>query len=147
MIIHTLTFKGAASRPSWSSASSRRRTGGTGGSGRVQTGALKDNFARLSKTTPPESIAKVVVRDSSGAEITTIPNADGKRASLGFFAHLAQKHGGVVARGASAEEGLALYDEVTDEAKAHRGSHPNIDLLLDVQSGAVGPLTVEVIEA
>lgn len=109
--------------------------------------ALKDNFARLSQTTPPSSISKVIVRDSTGAEVATIPNADGKRASLVFFAHVSREHGGVLARGQGAKEAVALYDEVVAEAKGHRGSHPNIDLLLDVESGAIGALSVEVVEA
>lgn len=119
------------------------------GSALSKVAALKDNFARLSASFPPESMARVIVRDASGAEVATIPNAEGKRASLVFFAALAAKRAGGVLDAAAAEEGLELYDEVTAEAVAHRGSHPNIDLLLDVKSGAIkgGPLRIEVVKA
>jgi hypothetical protein len=110
----------------------------------ITTTALKDNFARLSATIPPESISKVVVT-LPNKETVTIPNADGKRASLVFYAHLATLNGGVVG-GAEAAVGLRLFDEVVTDAKGHRGSHPNIDLLLDVQSGATGALKVEVVK-
>jgi hypothetical protein len=109
--------------------------------------ALKDNFARLSALHPPESISSVIARDQAGAVHATIPNAEGKRASLVFFAALADKHQGGVVDRAAAAEGLALFDEVVADAKAHRGSHPNIDLLLDVQSGAIGPLRLEVVRS
>jgi len=112
--------------------------------------ALKDHFARLSVAHPPDSIAKVVLRDAAtSAEVATIPNAEGKRASLVFFAALVAKGGGGANGGlidaAAAAEGLSLFDEVVADARAHRGSHPNIDLLLDVQSGAIGPLRAEVV--
>jgi hypothetical protein len=121
----------------------RRRTGAT-----TITAALKDNMLRLSATFPPDSMSKVIVTlpgDAAAASIT-IPNADGKRASLVFYAALAAKNGGVVGP-TEAAAGLALYDEVVAEAREHRGSHPNIDLLLDVQSGAIGSLKVEVVKA
>jgi hypothetical protein len=105
-------------------------------------------MARESAKIPPESLSKVVVRDSTGAEVATIPNADGKRASLVFYAAAAARHSGMLDQ-AAASMLLELYDEVTDEARAHRGSHPNIDLPLDVLSGDArnGPLTIEVVKA
>lgn len=114
----------------------------------LRSPALKDNMARESANIPPESLSKVIVRNANGAEVTTIPNAEGKRASLVFYAATAAKHGPVLSA-AAATHLLALYDEVTAEARAHRGSHPNIDLPLDVLSGDVpnGPLTIEVIKA
>ena len=115
---------------------------------RTRTAALKDNFARLSAEFPPESMQKVVVRDASGAEVASIPNADGKRASLVFYAAAAAKHGGELTS-AAADDLLSWYHEFTEAARAHRGSHPNIDLPLDVKSGAIkgGPLRIEVVKA
>jgi hypothetical protein len=94
-------------------------------------------------------MSKVIVRDASGVEIANIPNAEGKRASLVFYAAVAQKSPGAVLDAAAAESLLALYDEVVADAQQHRGSHPNIDLLLDVKSGAIegGPLRIEVVKA
>lgn len=108
--------------------------------------ALKDNFARLSIAHPPDTIARVVVSDAAtSAELATIPNAEGKRASLVFYAALAANSAGGLIDAQAAADGLALFDEVVADARAHRGSHPNIDLLLDVQSGAIGPLRVAVV--
>jgi hypothetical protein len=93
-------------------------------------------------------MSKVIVRDTStGAEVANIPNAEGKRASLVFYAAVAQKSPVLTADAADAL--LALYDEVVADAQQHRGSHPNIDLLLDVKSGAIegGPLRIEVVKA
>lgn len=45
-------------------------------------------------------------------------------------------------------EGLSLYSEVVADAEAHPGSHPNIDILLDVikrqQGGQQSNITIEV---
>lgn len=147
---HTMqSFSAVSSRRAAAARPSPSFTSRTGSASSSKLAALKDNFARLSASFPPETMAKVVVRDASGAEVATIPNAEGKRASLVFFAALAAKRAGGVLDAAAAEEGLELYDEVTAEAVAHRGSHPNIDLLLDVKSGAIdgGPLRIEVVKA
>lgn len=114
----------------------------------TKTSALKDNVARLTPEFPPETMQKVVVRDAAGAEVVTIPNAEGKRASLVFYAAVASTRQGGALDAAAADELLTLYDEVVADAVAHRGSHPNIDLLLDVKSGAIkGPLRIEVVKA
>jgi hypothetical protein len=57
--------------------------------------------------------------------------APGKKASVAIYAHLAQKYGNSLNQ-AAAQEGLTLYDEIVADAKAHPGSHPNIDILLDM---------------
>ena len=44
---------------------------------------------------------------------------------------------------AAAEEALEIYAEVVADAKAHRGSHPNIDIMLDVLASG-SPLDVVV---
>jgi hypothetical protein len=82
---------------------------------------------------------------STAAEATlkhAIPNAPGKKASVAIYSHLAQKYGGRITT-AAAQEGLQLYDEFVEEAQQQPGSHPNIDLLLDVlKSGRVLKVTV-----
>ena len=50
---------------------------------------------------------------------------------MAIYSHLAQKYGGSLSP-AAAQEGLDLYAEVVADARAHPGSHPNIDILLDV---------------
>lgn len=50
---------------------------------------------------------------------------------MAIYNHLAQTYNGALTA-AAAQEGLDLYDEVVADARAHRGSHPNIDILLDV---------------
>jgi len=54
----------------------------------------------------------------------------GKKASVAIYHHLAQKYAGSLTPEA-AQEGLDLYDEIVADARAHPGSHPNIDILLD----------------
>lgn len=87
---------------------------------------LKENVASLPSI---ESIKAVTLQPINH----TIPNAPGKKASVAIYSHLASKYGGKLTAEA-AEEGLQLYDEVVAEAKAQPGSHPNIDILLDVIS-------------
>ena len=86
---------------------------------------LKENVAKL----PAPSGVKQISFSNTHV-ITPMP---GKMASVSIYSHLAAKHGNVINK-AAAEEGLELYAEVVEDARAHRGSHPNIDLLLDVIS-------------
>jgi hypothetical protein len=57
----------------------------------------------------------------------------GKKASVAIYNHLALKYDGRLTP-AAASEGLQLYAEVVDDAKARPGAHPNIDILLQVVS-------------
>lgn len=86
--------------------------------------SLKDNIARLPST---DAVKKV----SIPALHWQILNIPGKKASVSVFNHLATKYNGKLTASA-AEEGLQLYDEYVEEAKAQPGSHPNIDLLFRV---------------
>lgn len=76
-----------------------------------------------------------VVASGSGGSSWLIRNAPGTAASARIFAHLAAANGGEIGQ-AAALEGLRLYGEYVDEARAVPGSHPNIDLLLDIAAGA-----------
>lgn len=91
--------------------------------------SLKENVAALPAI---DGVTAVRVSLPDGS-VWDIPNAPGKAASARIYAHLAATHGGRLSA-AAAREGLALYAEVTDEARAHPGSHPNIDLLLKVEA-------------
>lgn len=90
------------------------------------------NFAEILPTLPPvDGIARMelTVRGSDGIA-AVIENKPGQAGSLRVYHALWLKHGGIDA--AAATEGLALYAEHTQDARAHPGKHPNIDRLLQV---------------
>jgi hypothetical protein len=102
-------------------------------------------FADNLKTLPSAAhLAALDLLDPDGRVVARIENKPGQAGSLTLYAALAAKHG--LINPAAAIEGLALYDEHTDDAKAYPGKHPNIDRLLTVlatgQSLAVRPLLV-----
>jgi hypothetical protein len=102
------------------------------------TRGLKETVQQLA---PIDDLQQVVV--GGGSEPWVIANAPGKKASLVIYAHLAKKYNGQLTP-AAAKEGLQLYGEYVEEAQQQPGSHPNIDLLLDVvASGSSRALTVE----
>lgn len=72
--------------------------------------------------------------DTDGHVVARIDNQPGKAGSVAVYHALAQKHGGAITPAAAAE-GLALFCEHTAAARTHRGSHPNIDRLLDWAEG------------
>lgn len=74
-------------------------------------------------------VAAIELLDASGQVIARIPNQPGKAGSVAVYHALAQKHGGAITPAAAAE-GLAWFCEHTVAARAHPGSHPNIDRLL-----------------
>ena len=94
-------------------------------------------FADNLKTLPPIAhIAELQLIDNAGNVAATIPNAPGKAGSVTVYNALAAKHGSINV--AAAEEGLQLFAEHTDDAKARPGAHPNIDRLLDVIASGKG---------
>ena len=60
-----------------------------------------------------------------------IPAAPGKLGSLRLYNALAEKFNGKLDR-TSAQKGLQLFAEHTQDARENVGKHPNIDLLLRV---------------
>ncbi|MGK2953787.1 MAG: DUF2322 family protein [Thiobacillus sp.] len=89
-------------------------------------------FADTLKTLPEFTGEKLVLTDASGAEVAAIANAPGTAGSFRVYAYLANRHGAI--NPAAAAEGLAIYAEHTEDARAHPGKHPNIDRLLDITS-------------
>lgn len=88
-------------------------------------------FADNLKTLPSIAhIAELQLIDDTGNTAATIPNAPGKAGSVTVYNALATKHGSINV--AAAEEGLQIFAEHTEDAKARPGAHPNIDRLLDV---------------
>ena len=95
--------------------------------------AFADNLRELPSIT---HIAQLQLIDADGQVAATIPNAPGKTGSVTVYNALAVKHGGINV--AAAEEGLQIFAEHTDDAKARPGAHPNIDRLLEVISSGKG---------
>lgn len=103
------------------------------------------NFAEQLKQLPSIThVAAIELLDASGGVVARIDNQPGKAGSVAVYHALAQKHGGVITPAAAAE-GLELFCEHTASARAHPGSHPNIDRLLAWAKGTasytVRPLT------
>ena len=92
-----------------------------------------DNLKQLPSI---DHIAELQLLDAQGQLAATIPNAPGKAGSVTLYNALYAKHGSINA--AAAEEGLELFAEHTADAKAHPGSHPNIDRLLQVIASGQG---------
>ncbi len=82
--------------------------------------------------------------DARGQLAATIENQPGKAGSLAVYHALAAKHGRITV--AAAEEGLRLFAEHTEAARAHPGSHPNIDRLFEVLASGQG-YTVQPVQA
>ncbi len=94
-------------------------------------------FADNLKTLPPIAhIAELQLIDSAGNVAATIPNAPSKAGSVTVYNALAAKHGSINV--AAAEEGLQLFAEHSDDAKARPGAHPNIDRLMEVIASGQG---------
>ena len=95
------------------------------------------SFAENLKKLPGIShLAAVNLLDKAETVVATIENKPGKAGSLAVYAALAAKHGSI--NTAAAEEGLAIFAEHTDDARANPGKHPNIDRLLDVLNSGQG---------
>ena len=70
-----------------------------------------------------------------GSPVEVIENKAGSQGSLRLYRYLLNKHGLINA--AAAAEGLALYAEHTQDARLNPGKHPNIDRLLEIESGGL----------
>lgn len=81
-------------------------------------------------------LAALQLLDAAGNVVTTIENKPGKAGSLAVYAALAARHGSINV--AAAQEGLEIFAEHTDDARAHPGNHPNIDRLLEVIASGEG---------
>jgi hypothetical protein len=85
---------------------------------------FQENLAELPGI---DNIARLELLDSSGNVVAVIENKSGSQGSLRVYRHLADKHGAITPE--AAQEGLTLYAEHTDDARANHGKHPNIDRL------------------
>ncbi len=89
--------------------------------------AFVDNIKQLPSVT---HLTELQLLDAAGELVASIENKPGKSGSLTIYAALATKHGSINV--AAAQEGLELFAEHTADARAHPGSHPNVDRLFDV---------------
>ena len=95
--------------------------------------AFADNLRQLPSVA---HLAEAQLLDAQGHVVAAIPNQPGKAGALAVYAALAARHGGITV--AAAQEGLLLFAEHTEAARAHPGSHPNIDRLQAVIETGVG---------
>ena len=95
--------------------------------------AFADNLQQLPSIA---HIAELQLLDAQGQLAATIPNVPGKAGSVTLYNALYAKHGSINV--AAAEEGLELFAEHTADAKAHPGSHPKIDRLLQIIASGQG---------
>jgi len=93
------------------------------------------SFVDNLKALPEFTGSRLVLADPAGVEVATIANAPGTAGSFRVYAYLTEKYGGITP--AAAAEGLAIYAEHTEDARAYPGKHPNIDRLLAVTSDSV----------
>ena len=104
-----------------------------------------NTFAENLRQLPPVThLRELQLLDAAGQVVATIENKPGKAGSLAVYHALAAKHGRIDR--AAAEEGLLLFAEHTEAARAHPGSHPNIDRLFEVIASGQG-YTVRLIPA
>ncbi|MEI8169803.1 MAG: DUF2322 family protein [Rhodoferax sp.] len=95
--------------------------------------AFADNLKQLPAVS---HLAALQLLDAVGNVVATIENKPGQSGALAVYAALAARHGSINV--AAAQEGLDLFAEHTAHARAHPGSHPNIDRLLAVMASGEG---------
>lgn len=86
-----------------------------------------ENLATLESA---DHLNRLELRSGDGVLTATIENKPGSQGSLKVYHHLWKKYGGISVE--AAQEGLALYAEHTEDARANPGKHPNIDRLSDL---------------
>ena len=86
-------------------------------------------FADNLKTLPGVShLAALNLIDAADAVVATIENKPGQAGSLAVYNHLAQIHGAITPEAAT--QGIAIYEEHSEDARLNPGKHPNIDRLI-----------------
>ncbi len=108
------------------------------------TSVFKDNLAQMAAVGSIERIARIALRDGTGAVVATIENAPGKQGSLAVYHYLKQAFGTLDAK--AAEHGLAVFGEHTADARNRPGAHPNVDRLLAIVAGGEA-LSIEEVAA
>ena len=92
---------------------------------------MTTTFAELLQTLPAvDHLEALELLDAQGHTVARLENKPGSAGSLRVYAALAAQFGCIDAQAAA--RGLALFAEHTASARAHPGSHPNIDRLLQL---------------
>lgn len=94
------------------------------------TSSFKENLQQLPSI---DDIEKLELVDAAGNVVATIENQPGKQGSLAVYQYLLETYGALNAEAAT--HGLAVFAEHTEDARNRPGAHPNIDRLIDIQSG------------
>ncbi|MEK8090239.1 DUF2322 family protein [Thermithiobacillus plumbiphilus] len=90
--------------------------------------AFADNLATLPKV---DNVKKLQLYGGTHSELLEeIDNKPGQSGSVAVYYHLAVKYGALSPK--AAREGLELYAEHTEDARANPGRHPNIDRLFGI---------------
>jgi hypothetical protein len=79
-----------------------------------------------------DGVSAIGLVDQGGAHIAKIENKPGQSGSLRVYCWLAKTFGSITPE--AAEVGLKIYAEITQDARAHPGKHPNIDRLLGIRT-------------
>jgi hypothetical protein len=104
--------------------------------------AFADNLKQLPSI---QHLAGLELLDARGETVATLHNRPGQAGSVAVYAALAQRFGRIDA--AAAQEGLSLYAEHTEDARAHPGKHPNIDRLFALLADGAEALSVKPLPA
>lgn len=92
--------------------------------------SFQDNLATMPAI---DHLSGLNVRNEAGETIHHIPAAPGKLGSLKLYNALAQQFDNRLNAEAAAQ-GLAWFAEHTADAAENPGKHPNVDLLVKVQT-------------
>ncbi|UTH72461.1 DUF2322 family protein [Chromobacterium sp. IIBBL 290-4] len=96
--------------------------------------SFQDQLSILPAT---DGIDAIVLLSAEGEALHRLENRPGTAGSLRVYHALVKRHGHIDRK--AAREGLELFAEHTAAARAHPGSHPNIDRLLAIaEQGAPG---------
>ena len=89
------------------------------------------SFAENLKKLPGVShLAALNLLDAEGTLVDAIENKAGSTGSLAVYNHLAQLYGAITPD--AARKGLELFAEHAEDARLHKGKHPNIDRLFEL---------------
>ena len=102
--------------------------------------SFKENLQNLPSI---DGIERLEMMDAAGDVVASIENQPGKQGSLSVYQYLFATYG--VLNAEAATHGLAVFAEHTEDARNRPGAHPNIDRLLEIQSGGA-PLTMRLVE-
>ncbi len=103
--------------------------------------AFSDNLQQLPSAA---HLSGLQLLDAGGAVVGSLENKPGQAGSVAVYAALAQRFGAITPE--AAQEGVRLYAEHSDDARAHPGKHPNIDRLFGLIANG-SSLTVKLLPA